>query len=106
MIKTIPEVGRIGAVLLLLATTQGCFKVQRAAGCNNPGVLGCKDDPSAVQVSPSGLEPDQGRVVDDRESLEFRVLDDCSADKALRTECAERPPATRLGSLEATEFEN
>jgi len=38
--------GVLAAACLVLVTCQGCIKVQRAAGCNNPGILGCKDKPS------------------------------------------------------------
>ncbi len=31
------------AILLVLGSLQGCFEWQRAWGCSEPGILGCKD---------------------------------------------------------------
>ena len=35
--------------LLLAILLTGCFQAQRALGCNNTGIFGCRDEPSEIQ---------------------------------------------------------
>lgn len=53
----------IGVLILVISNLTGCFKLQRAAGCNNVGILGCKDKP---ETSPQGPEafPELNRASD------------------------------------------
>ena len=57
MNQSILKGGIVLATLLALLTCQGCFKLQRAVGCNNPGIFGCKDKPSEIQDPDPGLQP-------------------------------------------------
>jgi len=56
------------AVLFVLTSLQGCFGLQRAWGCSDPGIFGCKDIPpegadEITQPEDSGLKraPSGGR---------------------------------------------
>jgi hypothetical protein len=54
------------ASLLTLGSLQGCFELQRAVGCGNPGIFGCKDkgpEPSEITQPPADLKraPPGGR---------------------------------------------
>jgi len=53
----------IGILILTILNLTGCFKLQRAAGCINVGILGCKDK---VETPPQGPEafPELKRVSD------------------------------------------
>jgi hypothetical protein len=55
------------ASLLTLGSLQGCFELQRAVGCGNPGIFGCKDkgpEPSEITQPPADLKraPPGGRA--------------------------------------------
>ena len=108
------------AFLLALGSLQGCFGLQRAAGCNNPGIFGCKDkgpEPSEITQPPNDLKhaPPGGRVqrVPARggryqEGHEYpwsRPLDDCMAAGGTRTECFANLPPDILAQFEAWEVE-
>ena len=41
----------------LVLLSAGCFEAQKAAGCNNIGVLGCKDKPSEIEPPDPALKP-------------------------------------------------
>ena len=67
MNKIIVRGGIVLAILLALGSLQGCFGLQRASGCSNPGILGCKDkgpEPSEIAQPPAGLKraPPGGRA--------------------------------------------
>ncbi len=87
MNKAIPKVGVVLATLLALVTCQGCFGLQRAMGCNDPGIFGCKMEPSEITPPPAGLQPAQGRYLEGQEYPWSRPLDDCMAAGGTRTEC-------------------
>jgi hypothetical protein len=108
------------AILFALGSLQGCFGLQRASGCSNPGILGCKDkgpEPSEITQPPAGLRraPADGREkrapVDDGRYLEgheypwSRPLDDCMAAGGTRTECFASLPADILEQFEDWEAE-
>lgn len=42
---------------LLAVLLTGCFEAQRALGCNDTGILGCKDEPSDIQPPDPELRP-------------------------------------------------
>jgi hypothetical protein len=81
------------AILLILSSIQGCFGLQRAAGCNNPGLLGCKD---------KGPEP---RYLEGHEHPWSRLLDNCMAAGWTRTECFSSLPPDMLEQFESWEAE-
>ena len=45
---------KVITTLLLAILLTACFEAQRALGCNNTGILGCKDEPS--QIGPPNPE--------------------------------------------------
>jgi hypothetical protein len=113
------------AVLLVATLLAGCFEAQRAMGCNNTGIFGCKDQPSEVQTSDPGLRPapskgrsypnanlpEQVPEVATGDSLQrheypwFEPLDECMAAGGTRTECFEKLPPDILAQFEAWEAE-
>jgi hypothetical protein len=108
------------AILLILSSIQGCFGLQRAAGCNNPGLLGCKDkgpEPSVVEQSPVDLKrappggrpqwaPADGcRYLEGHEHPWSRLLDNCMAAGWTRTECFSSLPPDMLEQFESWEAE-
>ena len=96
------------AILLALATCQGCFGLQRAMGCNDPGIFGCNmepTDPSEITQPPAGLQPAQGRYLEGQEYPWSRPLDDCMAAGGTRTECFASLPPEILEQFEAWEAE-
>ena len=112
--------GIILGILLALGSLQGCFGLQRASGCNNPGIFGCKDrapEPSGVEQPPAGLERAAavGRAQTDpandcryREGHEYpwsRLLDDCMADGGTRCQCFASLPPDILEQFESFEAE-
>ena len=105
MTQRILKVGIVFATLLVLATFQGCFELQRAVGCNNTGIFGCKDEPSEIQSLPFELKPAQGRYLEEHEFPWSRPFDDCMAAGGTRTECFESLPPEILAQFEAWEAE-
>ena len=120
MNKIFVKGGIVLAIVLALGSLQGCFGLQRAWGCNNPGILGCKDkgpEPSEITQPPDGLKraPPGGRAqrapVGDGRYLEgheypwSRPLDDCMAAGGTRTECFASLPPDILEQFEAWEAE-
>lgn len=105
MKRAILKVGVVLVALLALGTFQGCFKLQRAVGCNNTGIFGCKDEPSEIQSPPFELKPAQGRYLEGHEFPWSRPLDDCMAAGGTRTECFESLPPEILAQFEAWEAE-
>ncbi len=119
MKKIIVRGGALLAIMLALATCQGCFKLQRAIGCNNTGIFGCKDEPpepSEIQPTDSELRRappggrsqwvpiDDGRYLEGQEYPWSRPLDDCMATRT-RTECFENLPPDLLAQFEVWEAE-
>ncbi len=104
MNKAIPKVGVVLTTLLALVTCQGCFKLQRAVGCNNTGIFGCKDEPSEITLPPGDLQPAQGRYLEGQEYPWSRPLDDCMVTRT-RTECFASLPPDLLAQFEAWEAE-
>ena len=51
------QMRNIVTLTAVVALSTGCFEAQRAAGCNNVGILGCKDDPSAIEQPNPALQP-------------------------------------------------
>jgi hypothetical protein len=108
MNKIVVRGGIALAILLVLGSLQGCIELQRAAGCSNPGIFGCKDkgpEPSEITRPPADLKraPPGGRAsrapigdcryLDGHEYPWSRPLDDCMAAGGTRTECfASLPP--------------
>jgi hypothetical protein len=105
--------GSIGfAILLCFAACQGCFQAQRAMGCNNTGILGCKDEPSEIQESNPDLQraPPRGRFSpryqEGQEQPWTALIDACMAAGGQRSECIEKLPPEVLIQLEAWESAN
>jgi len=113
---------KVMTTLLFAILVTGCFQAQRALGCNNTGIFGCKDDPSEIPApdpelrrAPSevrALSPGQEKQVPEfatRRYLEgheypwSQPLDDCMAAGGLRTECIENLPPDILAQFEAWE---
>ena len=114
---------RVMTTLLLAILLTGCFQAQRALGCNNNGILGCKDEPSEIQPpdpelrrAPSGgrspprpRQEEQVPEVATRRYLEGQEypwslpLDECMAAGGLRPECFENLPPDILAQFEAWE---
>jgi len=107
-------------ILLALGSLQGCFGLQHAAGCNSPGVFGCKDtgpEPPEITQPPTDLKraPPGGRAqqapvgvgsyLEGHEYPWSRPLDDCMAAGGTRTECSARLPPDILEQFEAWEAE-
>ena len=107
-------------ILLVLGSLQGCFELQRAAGCGSPGVFGCKDkgpDPFEIAQPPASLKraPPSGRPqeppVGDGRYLEghdypwSRPLDDCMAAGGARADCFDSLPPDMLEQFESWEAE-
>ena len=120
MKKTTVTAGILLAIMLAVMSLQGCLGLQRAAGCNNPGILGCKDkgpEPSEIERPPAGLKraPESGRTrqtaVDDLrypEGLEYpwsQPLETCMTNGITRTECFLRLPPDILAQFQAWEAE-
>lgn len=108
--------GIVIAVLMALSSLQGCFGLQRAVGCSNPGVLGCRDKiseasestqaPSDVEHAPSrSTQVGDGRYLDGHEYPWSRILDECMAAGGTRTECFATLPSDILEQFEAWEAE-
>jgi hypothetical protein len=108
------------AILLALGSLQGCFQLQRAAGCNNPGIFGCQDkgpESSGLEQPPTDLKraspggrSQQAPVKDGGypEAHEYpwsRPLDDCMAAGGTRTECFSSLPTNIREQFEAWEKE-
>jgi hypothetical protein len=111
--------------LLLAILLTGCFEAQRALGCNNTGILGCKDEPSEIQPpdpelrrAPSGgrspprtdqqeqvSEAATGSYLEGHEYPWSQPLYECMAAGGLRTECFESLPPDILVQFEAWEAE-
>ena len=52
--------------LTILFSLSGCFQLQRAVGCNSPGIFGCKDKPQSAPQGPEAYPelrraPESGR---------------------------------------------
>jgi hypothetical protein len=120
MNRIIVRAGIVLAILAALGSLQGCFEWQRAWGCSDPGILGCKDEmpePSEITPPPAGLKraPPGGRAqqapVGDGRYLEghdypwSRPLDDCMAAGGTRPECFASLPPDILEQFEAWEAE-
>ena len=99
--------GIVFAALLALVMCQGCFELQRAVGCNNTGIFGCKDEPSEIQEPNPDLKraPPGGRYPRRYQEGEPQpwttLIDDCMAGGGQRTECIENLPPDILAQLEA-----
>lgn len=108
-------------VLLALSGLQGCFGLQRAWGCSDPGFFGCKDKvtespemeqpPAALKRAPGrgrveAATSDDGRYLEGHEYPWSRLLDDCLATGQTRTECFAELPPDILELYEAWETEN
>ena len=109
----------------LVLLSAGCFEVQRAAGCNNVGILGCKDKPYEIEPPDPALKPapSGGRHCPGAELLHeaseagdpdclrrnqhpwIQPLNECMAAGGLRTDCLEGLPPEVLIQLEAWESE-
>ncbi len=115
---------KVMTTLLLAILLTGCFEAQRALGCNNTGILGCKDEPSEIQppnpelkrAPPGGRSPlprqeeqvpefATRRYLEDHEYPWSQPLDECMAAGGLRTECFENLPPDILIQFEAWEAE-
>lgn len=108
---------------LLAILLTGCFEAQRALGCNDTGVLGCKDEPSDIQPPDPELRPapsggrslprpnprEQAPEVTASGYLEHhqypwsQPLNECMAAGGLRTECFKKLPPDILVQFEAWE---
>lgn len=112
--------GPVLGILLVLCGLQGCLGLQHAAGCNNPGILGCKDKapaPSEIEQPPARLKPappggraqavagDDSRYVEGHEHPWTPLLDDCMATGRTRTECFSSLPPDILEQFERWEAE-
>jgi len=115
------ECVRGGILLVTLLTVScllGCFGLQLAAGCINPGIFGCEDkgpEPSEIAQSPTDLKRAlrggrtqqvpvrDGRYMEGQEDPWSRLLDDCMAAGATRTECFASLPPDILAQFEAWE---
>ena len=108
------------AIMVALGSLQGCLGLQRAAGCNNPGILGCKDKgaemseitqpPNDLKPAPPGGRPQErsvgdGRYLEGREYPWSQPLDDCMAAGGTRSECFDSLPPDILEQFEAWEAE-
>lgn len=116
---------KVMTTVLLAVLLTGCFQAQRALGCNNTGILGCKDEPSEIQPpdpelrrAPSGgrspprprqeeqlPEDATRRYATGHEHPWSQSLDECMAASGLRTECFENLPPDILAQFEAWEAE-
>lgn len=117
MNRKIVKGGVLFASLLALITCQGCMKLQRAVGCDNTGIFGCKDKPSEIQppdpelrrAPPAGraqhAPEGDGRYLEGHEYPWSQPLDDCMAAGGTRTECFASLPADILEQFEAWEAE-
>jgi hypothetical protein len=111
MNKNIVRGGIVLATLLALGSLQGCFGLQRAWGCSNPGILGCKDkgpEPSEITQPPADLKRapvGDGGYREGHEHPWSRPLDDCMAAGGTRTECFASLPPDILEQFEAWEVE-
>ena len=110
---------------LLVFLSAGCFEAQKAAGCNNVGILGCKDKPSeieppdpALKPAPSGGRhcpgaelPHEASEASNSDCLRrnqhrwIQPLNECMAAGGLRTDCLDGLPPEVLIQLEAWEAE-
>jgi hypothetical protein len=119
------KLARLITALLLSILLTSCFQAQRAMGCNNIGVFGCKDEPSEIQlpdpelsrapsIRRSALRPSQPEqlqeIAADRnpqgnEYPWIQPLNECMAAGGLRTECFESLPPDILAEFEAWEAE-
>ncbi len=110
---------------LLAVLSTGCFETQRAAGCNNVGILGCKDEPSDIRPSQPELRtaPSAARSVPRADPYQqppamtntdavsghqypwTQPLNECMATGGLRSECFEKLPPEILAQFEAWEAE-
>ncbi len=112
MSKTIFKGGIVLATLLALIACQGCLKLQRAIGCNNTGIFGCKDEPSEIQPPNPDLQraPPGGRssprYQEGQEQPWSAIVDRCMAAGGQRSECIENLPPDVLAQLEAWESGN
>ena len=112
--------GVLLATLLALGGLSGCFGLQRAAGCSNPGIFGCEyKGPEATEIAPAPAElkrappdgraeqaPDgDGRYLEGHEYPWSRYLDDCIAVGGTRAECVASLPPDILQQFEAWEAE-
>jgi hypothetical protein len=110
----------------VVVLSTGCFEAQRAAGCNNVGILGCKDDPAAIEQPDSALQPaplggrrfprpelrhgppesdDAGGFRSNQYSW-IQPLNECMAAGEPRTDCIEGLPPEVLIQFEAWEAES
>ncbi len=105
MIRVILTISAAFATLLVLVTFQGCFELQRAIGCPNTGLFGCRDEPSEIEPTATELKPAQGRYLEAQEFPWSRPLDECMATGRNRTECFESLPPEILTQFEQWEQE-
>lgn len=91
-------------VLVFTSLLAGCFEAQRAAGCNNTGIFGCKDAPAEIQPPDPELRPAPAGGRSPQHPW-TQPLNDCMAAGGLRTECFEQLPPDILVQYEAWEAE-
>ncbi len=107
---------KIIVVLILANLCTGCmYELQRAWGCNNVGIFGCKDkaQPRTADDVPPTLRKAEGRpsVLTNSRGEHYYIgtptyvplIDDCLALGGTRGACIEALPPDELKKLEAEE---
>ena len=100
--------------LILASLCAGClFEAQRALGCNNVGVFGCKDKvqppntdgplPRRAEGRPSVLTNSRGERYYPGTPSWVPLIDNCMIAGGTRTDCIEALPPEELEKLEASE---
>ena len=114
MTTSISKFAAVLAVVMSLFASQGCMKLQRAVGCADPGVFGCRDDPSPavnaeeeiVQVPAVATGRESPRPRDETDQPWVKLINACMADGGQRTQCIENLPPDILAQLEEWEAGN
>ena len=114
MKKTIIRCTSMLALVGALLSCQACTSLQRALGCSDPGIFGCRDEmqppvdrEKALEQAPSvatGRFPP--RPQDQRDQPWVVLIQSCMAAGGQRTQCIENLPPEVFAQLEAWEAEN
>lgn len=102
------------ALISVLLGCQGCADLQRAVGCGDPGIFGCRDEPLPAVDPEKALEqaPEVAtgrfprRPQDQRDQPWIVLIDACMAAGGQRAQCIENLPPEVLTQLQAWEAEN
>ena len=104
----------IVAVIVAILCTGCMFEAQRALGCNNVGVFGCKDKAQPVNTDDPIPRRAEGRpVLTNSRGERYRpetpswvpLIDNCIIAGGSRNDCIEALPPNELKKLEAWEAE-